>query len=65
MTGSELSLNPHSVPKAGCGAHQALNEFCCCSVTKLHLALFDPINGSMTGSSVLHYLLAFAEIHIH
>ena len=39
--------------------------YCCCSVTKLCPTLCDPINGSMPGSYVLHYLPEFAQSHVH
>ena len=40
--------------------------FCfCCSVAKLSLTLCDPIDWSTPGSSVLHYLQEFAQIHFH
>ena len=38
---------------------------CCCSVTKSCLTLCDPMDCSMPGSSILHYLLEFAQIHVH
>ena len=41
------------------------DQSCCCSVTKLFLILGNPIDCSMPGSSVLYYLLEFAEIHIN
>ena len=34
---------------------------CCCSVARLCLTLCDPMDYSMPGSSVLHYLLEFAQ----
>ena len=37
----------------------------CCSITKLCPALWDPMNGSMTGLPVLHYLPEFAQTHVH
>ena len=37
----------------------------CCSVTKLCLTLWDPINWSTPGFPILHYLLGFAQAHIH
>ena len=40
-----------------------LYEFCC-SVAKLGPTLCDPMDCSMPGSSVLHYLLEFAQIHV-
>ena len=38
---------------------------CCCSVAKLHLTLCDPIDCSMPGFPVLHYLSEFAQTHVH
>ena len=38
---------------------------CCCSVTKSCLTLCDPMDCSTPGSTVLHYLLKFAQIHVH
>ena len=37
----------------------------CCSVTKLCPALRDPMNCSTPGFTVLHYLLDFAQTHVH
>ena len=37
----------------------------CCSVSKSSPTLSDPMDCSTPGSSVLHYLLNFAQIHIH
>ena len=40
--------------------------FCfCCSVAKLCPTLCDPMDNSMPGFPVLHYLLKFAQTHIH
>ena len=36
-----------------------------CSVTKSRPTLCDPLGCSMPGSSVLHYLLEFAQTHVH
>ena len=36
----------------------------CCSVAKSFQAL-QPMDGSMPGSPVLHYLLQFAQTHVH
>ena len=36
-----------------------------CSVPKLYLTLCDPMDHSTSGSLVLHYLLKFAQIHVH
>jgi len=38
---------------------------CCCSVTKSCLALCDPMDCSMPGFGVLHYLLELAQTHVH
>ena len=38
---------------------------CCCWVAKSCLALCDPMDCSIPGSSVLHYLLELAQIHVH
>ena len=38
---------------------------CCFSVTKSCPTLCDPMVCNMPGSSVLHYFLEFAQIHIH
>ena len=38
---------------------------CCCSVTQSCLILRDPMDCSTPGFSVLHYLLEFAQTHVH
>ena len=38
---------------------------CCCSVAKLCLTLLNPMDCSTWGFPVLHYLLEFAQIHVH
>ena len=38
---------------------------CCCSVTKSCPILCNQMDCNMPGSSVLHYLLKFAQIHVH
>ena len=40
-------------------------HICCCSGTKFCPTLCDPIDCSTPGSSVLHYLPEFAQIHVH
>ena len=40
-------------------------DCCCCSVTKLCRTLCNPMDCSTPGSSVLHCLLEFAQIHDH
>ena len=37
----------------------------CCSVAKLCPTLWDPMDYSMPGFPVLHYLLEFAQTHVH
>ena len=37
----------------------------CCSVAKSCPSLCDPVKYSMPGFPVLHYLLEFAEAHVH
>ena len=36
-------------------------SWCCCSVTKSCLTLWNPMDGSMTGFPVLHYFPEFAQ----
>ena len=38
---------------------------CCCSVVKLCLTLYDPMDCGTPGFLVLHYLLEFAQIRVH
>ena len=38
--------------------------FCCFSVTKLCLTLCNPMDCSMPGFAVLHYLPEFAQTHV-
>ena len=38
---------------------------CCCSVTQLCLTVCDPMDCSMQGFPVLHYLPEFAKTHVH
>ena len=40
-------------------------KFCCCSVTKLCLTLCNSIDYSVPGFPVVHYLLEFAQTHVH
>ena len=39
--------------------------FCCCSVTNLCPTPCDPTDCGTPGSSVLHHLPEFAQIHVH
>ena len=38
---------------------------CCCSAAKSCLTLGDPMDCNMSGFPVLHYLLEFAQTHVH
>ena len=40
-------------------------NICCCSVTKSCPTFCDPVGCSTPGSPVLHYLLEFAQTHVH
>ena len=40
-------------------------EDCCCSVALSRPTLCDPMDPSMPGFLVLHYLLGFAKTHVH
>ena len=42
-----------------------LSPWCCCSVAKLYHTLCNPMNCSMSGFPVLHYLPEFAQTHVH
>ena len=42
-----------------------LSSGCCYSINKLCLTLWDPMDWSMPGCSVLHYLQEFAWTHVH
>ena len=58
----------HSVGKAKLTESQlkgSVLTFYCCSVAKLCPALCNPVKCPMLGFPVLHYLLQFAQIHVH
>ena len=38
---------------------------CCCSISRLCPTLWDPMDYSMPGFPVLHYLQEFAQVHVH
>ena len=48
----------HEVTTFGCCSYVAVLQSLC-------LTLCEPMDYSMTGSSVLHYLLEFSQIHVH
>ena len=58
------SLEFYSVFWNGC-KYSFFHVVVCCLVTKLCPTLCEPMDCSMPGSPVLHYLLDFAQIHIH
>ena len=39
--------------------------WCCCSVTELCMTLCNPMDWSTLGLPVSHYLLEFAQVHVH
>ena len=41
------------------------NVFCCCSATKSCPTLWDPMDCSTSDFPVLHYLMEFAQTHVH
>ena len=66
------SLNPDSATNQMDDLEPVVAKFsffinCCfyCSVAKSCLTLCNPVDCSMSGFSVLHYLLEFAQIHIY
>ena len=48
-----------------CGHELSGGLFCCCSVFKLCLPVFDPMDCCMPGFPVLDYLPGFAHTHDH
>ena len=55
----------HQVVKVHELQHQSLQRICCCSVAQSSLTLCDPMDCSMPGFSVLHYLPELAQTHAH
>ena len=47
------------------GKHSEQGYDCCCWVAHLCLTLCSPMDCSISGFSVLHYLLEFAQTHVH
>ena len=45
--------------------HIIMFSCCCCSVAKSCPTLCDPMKCSMPGFPVLHYVLEFAQTHVH
>ena len=64
----ERNLVPVNTPLlTALGNHLPLSVSvcCCCSVAQLCLTLCYPMDCSMPGFPVLHYLWEFAQIHVH
>ena len=59
------SLPSHNTATLWAGCKQPDKRLCCCSVTTLCLTLCHSMNCRMPSSPVLHYLLEFAETHVH
>ena len=54
--------------KNGTGSNpscSSYNRSCCCSFAQSCPTLCDPMNCSMLGFPVLHYLQELAHIHVH
>ena len=65
-TDRTLLENPyHSRPRPEPNPEIEGNFWCYCSVTKSCPTLCDPMDCSMAGFPVLHYLLEFAQTHVH
>ena len=60
----EYSVRPLCQP-AWCVMDNLICLFCCCSVTQLCSALFNPIDCSTPGLPVLYCLLEFTQTHVH
>ena len=59
-----LRLNPRFFPPHYSGLCQGGKQDCC-SVTQSFLTSCDPMDCSTAGFPVLHYLLEFAQTHVH
>ena len=61
---------PTMARKVGCSSGPAcwgleLAGLCCCSAIRSYLTLCNPMDCSMPGFLVLHYLLELAQTHVH
>ena len=61
VSSSGVFFHPYSL----LNSQHSTRSVTCCSVTKLCPTLFNLIDCSMPGSSVLYYLPEFAQIHVH
>ena len=62
--------NKYVILRKVCQVNHFFNVFCCCcwccsSVAQLCLTLWGPMDCSMPGFPVLHYLPEFAQTHVH
>jgi len=64
-SGSEVLMRPWGQDAVGLDVVMCWNCCCCSSVAKLCPALCGPRECSTAGFSVLHYLLEFAQTHVH
>ena len=48
-----------------CHGHKIINSCCCCSVAQSCPTLCDPMDCSLPGLPVPHYLLNFAQDHVY
>ena len=55
---------PRRVGMRGAGRERQAQEGGCCSVAQSHLTLCDPMDCSISGFPVLHYLPEFAQTHV-
>ena len=62
---SDLVIHTHNIYTHTYKFFLIFFPLCFCSVTKLCVTLCHPMDCSMPGSSVLHYLLEFAQIHVY
>ena len=65
LDGSWTSVISYATGDAGSPQTRQLQEICCFSVTKLYLTLCDPMDCSTPSFPVPHYLLEFAQVHVH
>ena len=67
LTFSFSSSSNDNISRLSSGVNVPVSSSCCCcrySLTKWCPTLCDPMDCSMPGSSVLHYLLEFAQLHV-
>ena len=65
MSESSVRLRPMGADIFLCTTICPLASRVCAKLLQLCLTLCDPMDSSTPGSSVLHYLLEFAQTHVH